>query len=415
MKKNDINYKLLETQEQLDRFYEESKDTRWLAFDTEFIPEKYYRYKLCLISAATEKGNYIIDVLKLKHIDPFLDIIKNPKILKLTHAGENDYQIMLDNYNVLPRNVFDTQLSHGFAQFEYPLGLQTMVKKVLKKKIDKGQLRSDWEKRPLSTEQCSYAIGDVLYLHPLMIKIKARLKRNNKYSWATEENRRLESRDYYKTDSLDFLNGGQVHHFSPKQKVFLLRMHMWRHLEAEKENRPVTQVLKTWVLNTIVQKIDSDESALLKDRTLPCRFMRKNLDTFKHLYNERVSPHEEELLTRIPEATSISPRTEVLTDLLHQLIKYQGLIHKVSPKLIISGRELQRMKTDKEYFPPSLASGWRKRLMGKNFCRFLEKRVNFDLEVKENQLILTLEKPKRFSLKNLFSRNPVNLENEEEE
>ncbi|MCP4147740.1 MAG: hypothetical protein GY757_08310, partial [bacterium] len=240
-----------------------------------------------------------------------------------------------------------TQLSHGFLQFDYPLGLQSMVKKVMRKRIDKGQLRSDWEKRPLSKEQCLYAIGDVIYLHPLKLKIKKKLEKNGKLEWALQENRRLEEADFYESDPLDFLSSGQVQQMTRQQQAFLLRMHMWRHLEAEKENRPVTMIMKTWVLNTIVQKIASDESALLKDRTLPARFLRKNLDTFKKLHKKKVSPHEQELIDRIPEASTISPRNELLTDMLHQLIKYKGLERKVSPKLIIPGKEVQRMKADK--------------------------------------------------------------------
>ncbi len=390
----------------------DNRDITWIAFDTEFIPEKYYRYKLCVISAATENGNYLFDVLRLKHIDPFLKMVQNPDILKITHAGENDYQILLDNYEVLPLNVFDTQLSHGFVQFDYPLGLLTMVKKVLKRKIDKGQLRSDWERRPLSADQCRYAIGDVVYLHALMIKIKNRLKRNKKWEWAKEENRRLESAEYYQTDPLDFLNGGQIHQMDRQQQVFLYRMHLWRHLEAEKENRPVTQVLKTWVLNTIVQKIQSDESALLKDRTLPTKFMRKHLDTFKVLYNRNVGPHEQEILSRIPESSSVSPRTEVLTDILHQLVKYKGLKHKVSPKLIIVGKELQRMKSDRGYVSPSLKGGWRMKLLGKDFYKLLENRGDFEITIKPTKFTLTMKKERRFSFRKLFGRNIEEFDDE---
>ncbi|MCP4153539.1 MAG: ribonuclease D, partial [bacterium] len=114
MKKYDTTYTFVETQEQLLRFANDIKRGRWIAFDTEFIPEKYYRYKLCVISVAAERGNYILDVIKLDNIDAFLKIVENPKVLKITHAGENDYRILLENYGTKAVNVFDTQLSHGF-------------------------------------------------------------------------------------------------------------------------------------------------------------------------------------------------------------------------------------------------------------------------------------------------------------
>jgi ribonuclease D len=396
-------FTLVETNGQLTRFYTDNAHVGWLAFDTEFIPEKYYKYRLCVISVSTARGNYIIDVLKLKTIAPFIKIIEAPYILKITHAGENDYRILVNDYGARPVNIFDTQLSYGFLQYDYPVGLQTLLVRRVRIKLDKGALRSDWEKRPLTVEQCRYVIRDVIYLHPLMLSLKRQLKKAGKLDWAEQENRQLEDLDYYKRDPLDFLNTVQVSQMTPQQRVFLMRMHLWRHLEAEKENCPVTQLLKTRVLNTIVQKISSGESALLKDRTLPTRFIRQHLETFKRFYREAISPHEQELLNRVTGASGISPKIAIVTDMLHQLVKYKGFLHRVSPNLILPSKELHRMKTDKDYLPTALTQGWRKELLGKDLLKLLENRKNFDITIKKDKFTLT-EKPKRSTFfKNLFS------------
>jgi len=387
----DFPFTLVTTEGELNRFYTENTHANWLAFDTEFIPEKYYKYKLCVISATTPRGNYIIDTLKLRRITPFIKMIDDPAIVKITHAGENDFQLLVNDHNAKPRNVFDTQLSNGFLQYDYPMGLQPLLQKALRIKLDKGALRSDWERRPLTPEQCQYAVQDVVYLHPLMMALKRRLKRSGKLEWALEENKRLENPDFYRNDPLDFLNNAQVNQFSRKQKVFLMRMHMWRHLEAEKENRPLTQVMKTGVLNTIVQKIDAGESALLRDRTLPARFIRENLDTFRHLYEDKISGHEKELLDQAPEASTTTSRAGMLIDMLHQLIKYKGLKRGVSPKLVISGKELQLMRTDSLYMPPAFKEGWRKKLLGKELLKLLENREDFYITIKKNKFTLRMK------------------------
>jgi ribonuclease D len=295
-------------------------------------------------------------------------------------------------------------LSYGFLQYDYPVGLQTLLARRLRVKLDKGALRSDWEKRPLTDEQCQYAVQDVIHLHPLMRSLRKQLKKNSKLHWAEQENRQLEDPDYYKRDPLDFLNTEQVNQMTRQQQVFLIRMHLWRHLEAEKENRPVTQLLKTRVLNTIVQKISSGESALLKDRTLPTRFIRQHLETFKRFYREAISPHEQELLKRITGASGISPKFGIVTDMLHQLVKYKGFLARVSPNLILSSKELHRMKTDNNYLPAVLTHGWRKELLGKELLKLLENRKDFDITIKKDKFSLTV-KPKRFMfLKNLFSK-----------
>jgi len=394
----DYTFTMVETEGQLNRFYTENTHSGWLAFDTEFIPEKYYKYKLCVISVSTPRGNYIIDVLKQRNIAPFLKLIEDPAIVKITHAGENDYQLLVNDYKAKPVNVFDTQLSYGFLQYDYPMGLQPLLSKVLRIKLDKGALRSDWEKRPLSDEQCRYAVRDVIHLNPLMQALMRRLKKKDKLDWALEENRRLEDPEFYQNNPLDFMNTALVGKLSRQERVFLMRLHMWRHLEAEKENRPVTQILKTGVLNTVVQKISMGESGLLKDRTLPTRFIKENLDTFKRLYHKRVSPHEKELLDQVPEIPETSSRSGLLMDMLHQLIKYQGHRNGVSSKLIISGKELQMMKNDANYLPPGFKSGWRKELLGKNLLALMGNRDVFDITIKKNKFILSVSKRPRLSL-----------------
>ncbi len=407
MKKNKQGYVLLETEAQLNRFYTESQHLPWLAFDTEFIPEKYYRYKLCVISINNDNGNFLIDALKLKNIRPFIKLIDDPAILKITHAGENDYQLLVNDYDARPVNVFDTQLSYGFLQYDYPIGLQVLLSRELNVKLTKCQLKSDWERRPLTPEQSQYAVEDVAYLHPLMEGLKRRLKRMKKLHWSDEENKRLEDPDFYRNDPLDFLNNSLVNQLKKQEQVFLLRMHLWRHLEAEKVDRPVTQVLKTRVLNTIVQKMPMGKTALMRDRTLPTRFIRDNWEQFKRLYDERTARHEKDLLEQVTIPTANPPQSGILLDMLYQLIKFQGVKHRVSPKLIIPGKELSRMKAELNYIPPSFQDGWRRELLGKDLLSLLENRGEFKVSVKKNKFTLTVKKsPSLFSWFKRFRKEP---------
>jgi ribonuclease D len=190
---------------------------------------------------------------------------------------------------------------------------------------------------------------------------------------------------------------------------------MWRHLEAEKENRPLTQVMKTGVLNTIVQKIDAGESALLKDRTLPVRFIRENLDTFRRLYEDKISNHEKELLDQAPETSNTTSRAGMLIDMLHQLIKYKGLKRGVSPKLVITGKELQLMRTDRQYMPTALKEGWRKKLLGKELLRLLENREDFYITIKKNKFTLRMKSRGVIFWQNLVAKIKGRQEDREEE
>jgi len=109
------NYSILTTTQDLEAFASANKDIKWMAIDTEFIGEKRYQTLLCLIQVATPNGLYLIDLIKLKEIKPLLDFLTDANILKITHAGENDYRLLHELYDIIPKNVFDTQVAAGFG------------------------------------------------------------------------------------------------------------------------------------------------------------------------------------------------------------------------------------------------------------------------------------------------------------
>ena len=155
----DLNYTLIETKEGVQAFLDENQNIEWMGFDTEFIGEKRFHTLLCLVQLATENGYYLLDTIKLKTYPGILDLFTDPKILKLTHAGENDYRIFYNQFGIIPVNVFDTQLAAGFVGYKYPTSFQKLVEKELGVFVPKGYTVSDWEERPFSPKQISYALN----------------------------------------------------------------------------------------------------------------------------------------------------------------------------------------------------------------------------------------------------------------
>jgi ribonuclease D len=393
-------YTVVESAEHLERFYLENKDVEWLAFDTEFIPEKYFKSKLCLISAATSRGNYILDALKIGKMNGFLRLIEDPRILKITHAGENDYQILVTDYKARPRNIFDTQLSYGFLNRDYPLGLQYLVEKELKIRMNKGELRSDWEQRPLTAEQLEYAIGDVISLYPLMKVLKRKLKRNGKLAWAKEENSRWEKPGYFTGESMEFLTylySISMRGLNRQQKAFLLRLHRWRYEEAARRNCPLSHVLKTWLLNTIVRNVKGGKPALLKDRTIPDGIVHHYWPMFDRFYSKKPDANERELMTRVQREENDDHHRTIVMDMLYPLIKLKALDQGISPNLVLSKREMNKMKADRYYYPPGLNGGWRRELLGPDLLQWLKKRNPIDITVENNTCILKMQKRNGFS------------------
>ena len=205
---------VIEKKGDLEKFYQENKNVDWIGFDTEFVGEKRYHTLLCLIQIATENGFYIIDPLKLKDLTPLLKMIEDPTILKITHAGENDYRLFYSYFGILPKNVFDTQLAAGFVGYKYPISFSKLVEKELRVYLKKGYTVSDWESRPINQKQLTYALNDVIYLEQLWENLSRKLENLKRTNWVAEEFEKLELADtYYFDPNREALNNSIILRF----------------------------------------------------------------------------------------------------------------------------------------------------------------------------------------------------------
>jgi ribonuclease D len=392
MKKNQPKFKLIETEEDLKDFYKENKKVSWFAFDTEFIGEKYFRHKLCLITVSSENGNYLIDTIKLNKINLFIKLINNKNITKITHSGENDYRNLVKDYGAKPKNIFDTQLSAGFLGYGYPISLQKLIESELKVKLAKLHSASDWERRPLSNDQVEYALNDVIHLGEISNLLQEKLEDLNRLDWVIEENKRFEKLSFYNVDLIDkILNSSFAFSLSQKEKVFLMRLYQWREKEAERRNCPEKKVLSPDTVKAIVQIISSGQKNFENDRRIPNPSIHKNWPVFSDLFKRSISKKEQALLALLPAKPVENSRRDILMDMLHLIIKYKAVEKKIAPELLISRKEISRMKTEKDYFPEFLNKGWRKDLLGTDLVRWLKRRDTLKIIHEKNKVILSMK------------------------
>ncbi|MEM9991515.1 MAG: ribonuclease D, partial [Bacteroidota bacterium] len=193
-------YQLLETPQDVVRFGEQNKHINWMALDTEFIGEKRYYTLLCLVQVTTEHGNYVFDILRCDEIQPLLDLIVREDIVKITHAGENDYRLFHTRYGILPKNLFDTQIAAGFVGYKYPVSFRTLLEEELSIRLNKSQTVTDWEQRPIKPKQLKYAIEDVIFLEELREKMLHKLEARGRANWALQECAKMETAAFYERD-----------------------------------------------------------------------------------------------------------------------------------------------------------------------------------------------------------------------
>lgn len=380
-------YTLVENENQLDRFHQELKDADWMCFDTEFVGEKRFRTLICLIQVTTSRGNYLLDPLRLPHLDPLLDLIEDPKVLKITHAGENDYRLLYQQHDVLPKNVFDTQIAAGMLGYHYPTGLSKIVSGELGISLRKGFAVTDWESRPFSQKQLDYAIEDVVILEPLWRKLDERLKQNGRRAWAEEECSQLEDPNFYYQDPHhEALNSNLITSLKEKEQIFLIRLFQWRRSEAERRDESKNRILQTKLISQIVKAMRGGKQGLKENRRIPDFIYRKHAETWFKLHQAPATAEEKGVLERLPSAVNEDARDEILLELLYLLMKYRCLDETISHSLVMPRNAIRRMKNDPKVLEHILGSGWRRELLGADFVEWLTHYDQLDLNITGGQI-----------------------------
>lgn len=390
------SYKLLESKEAFNEFITENQEVTWLAFDTEFITEKRFIPQLCLIQVATEHGNYLIDSLKISDLSALMEMMENPAILKITHAGENDYRIFYKLFGTLPVNVFDTQIADGFLNYQFPMSFKDLVKRYLNIHLQKGYKVSNWSKRPFDDKQLNYALEDVIYLYDLYTELKTALAKRGRFGWVMDECQTLCKQSAYESDPYKDLAKSRTFGTLRKQsKVFLVRLMDWRQSEAARKNISKKMVMDTKIMYEIAKNIGVGKKALESHRIIPDWVTRKYWDTFAQLYEQPVTDAENAVIKQYGSPVRSNMQRALTMDLLISLLKYKAMEYEVSSNLIVNRADLNQMKLEPNFFPGYFENGWRRELLGDDLIGWLKNRSPLSVEMVENQWIIAEKKRKK--------------------
>ena len=138
------------TQEEFEALIGRLRAAGSFAYDSEFIGELTYLPKLCLIQVATTQEISLIDPIAKIDLLEFWELVADPAVEKITHAGQQDLEPVIRHLNRPGQNVFDTQISAGFVGMAYPVSLSKLVREVIGARLEKGLTFSHWDQRPLS-------------------------------------------------------------------------------------------------------------------------------------------------------------------------------------------------------------------------------------------------------------------------
>ncbi|MEE2906927.1 MAG: HRDC domain-containing protein [Planctomycetota bacterium] len=225
------------------------------AYDTEFIGEETYFPQLCLVQVATVDEVYLVDPLAIEDLTPIWELIMDPDILTLVHAGQQDLEPVCRLMKSPAANVIDTQIAAGFAGLPYPCSLNRLILDQVSAKLGKGMTFTHWDKRPLSSMQRRYAADDVRYLPLAWSKLQCTLETLGHLDWMHEECAKLCDPSTYVPDYDSQANRLQRNRtMRPGQRAMLHRLVQARDLAARETDVPPRSLLADEIIMALLKK-----------------------------------------------------------------------------------------------------------------------------------------------------------------
>ena len=355
---------LITKNDELKDFCARLATAEFVTVDTEFLRDKTYWPILCLVQLGGPDEAAAIDTLaEGVDLEPLFELMRNPGVLKVFHAGRQDFEIFFRQMGELPNPVFDTQVSAMVCGFGDSVGYETLVSQLLRKSIDKTMRFTDWGRRPLSEKQLVYALGDVTHLRLVYEKLRDKLKTNDRYQWVAEEMAHLNNPAIYQTDPRETWRRLKVRSTKPKFLAILREVAALREEEAQRRDIPRNRVLRDDALTEIAAHAPKTRDELISLRALHQGQIGGAMgDAILAAVGRGLNVKNSDCPVPARQRAAFN-KTGPATDLLKVLLKVKCDAHGVAQKLIASSDDIEAIAQDDNADVPALR-GWRREIFG---------------------------------------------------
>ena len=355
--------RVITSSEDLKAFSAELAAKPFIAVDTEFMREKTYWPILCLIQAAGDGLEAIIDPLA-DNLDlaPFLDVMADKSVVKVFHAARQDLEIFHKLIGAVPTPLFDTQIAAMACGFGDQIGYEPLMRSLLKARIDKGSRFTDWSRRPLTKAQLSYALSDVTHLRDAYPLLRKRLESEGRNVWVEAEMEALYDPGLYFIKPENAWKRLKMKGVRSKEIGPLIKIAEWREREAQTRDAPRNRVLKDEAMFELARLQPKTPQDLGRARSLSNGFERSNAGAGILAAVQSGLELPASALPALNQDDRQKPPADVV-ELLKVLLKRQCELFDVAPKLIASSADLEEIARSDKADVPAL-KGWRREVFG---------------------------------------------------
>lgn len=372
---NGIEFEHITTDQGLVDFCEAVRGCDFIGFDTEFVSESRYRPQLCLVQVAADGRYAIIDTLAVKNISVFWELLVEGDHVTVVHAAREEFMFCYRACGRRPKKLFDVQLGAGMTGLEYPASYGNLVSRLLGSRVDKGETRTDWMRRPLSKRQIDYALSDVTHLKGLFDVVSSNLNKLNRMAWFEEE------MDIWQTSLEKTENEPQwqrvagISNLNRRALAIVKELWIARDKEAKSKNRAAKRILPDDLLVELAKRGTPDVSRMKAIRGFDHRVSKNMVEPISKAIGVANQLPDRECPKKMPRGKTMN--LGLLGQFLNTALAVVCKTESIAPNIVGTSQDVRTMAAWRLGMielssPPSLADGWRAEIVGQLIDRVLD-------------------------------------------
>lgn len=368
----------ISTTEALAAFCARAKKHPYVTVDTEFLRERTYYSRLCLIQlavpgAASEDAVLVDPLTDGLSLDPLYALFRDPEVVKVFHAARQDLEIFYVEGGVIPAPLFDTQVAAMVCGFGEQVGYETLVRKIAKQPLDKTSRFTDWSRRPLTEAQKTYALADVTHLRVIYEFLSGQLQKTGRTKWVEEELQVLRDPATYVVHPEDAWKRVKTRTNSGRFLALVRELARFREAYAQSRNVPRNRVFKDDALLELASTKPGSLQDLGRSRLLLREARRGEIAEgiiAAVKAGLAVKPEDYPKGNGRQDAVQVNP---ALADLLRVLLKAKAENAGVAQKLIATASDLDAIAAGARN--AMALKGWRRDVFGEDALRLCDGQV----------------------------------------